>query len=234
MLINATTAGYLIRKLKVVSVLPTKNKIKANFLHELQQKAIHKLGEIQNHKYSQLCDWEEVKSLVGITDKQNEELKEKVKEAYRVSYILDNDLLAETRFRLLRIIRRMFWERYQKGELTSAAITLLLDACDAGLDKTYKSVWLWEYIYADFLGFRRFKLVRQLSRIPLIGILPRRRLANYISLIYQVTTTFIMVSDEVIHHHQGVKLSKKHFKTIIEELKGNSREANNYPRFGPR
>lgn len=228
MLINATTAGYLIRKLKVVSVPATKAKIKVNLQSEIRQKAVHKLEEIRHHKYNQLCDWDEVKTLVGIDEKQMTELAEKVKAATRVSYILDNDILAETRFRLLRIIRRMFWERYQKGQLTSAAITLLLDACDAGLDKTYKSVWLWEYIYADFLGWRRLGLVRKLSRIPVIGIYPRKLLANYISRIYQVTTTFIMVSDEVINGQQGVKLSKKHFKTIIEELKSNSRDANNY------
>lgn len=228
MLINATTAGWVIKKLKAIKVTAAKSKIKANFLAEMQVKANHKLADLQKQKYYEICDWDEAKRLVGLNEEASELFTQKILKSTDKALTVEHDTLAEVRFRLLKIIKKMFWESFGEGQLSSQSILLLSTACDSGIDKISKPIMLWDYIYSHFLRWRGIRIMQFLMKCPLLTIPARKYIARYISLLYQVTTTFILVAEDVIDNQDEGVFGKAHFQTVIDELKKNLLNANNY------
>ena len=228
MLINATTCKFLIKALKMVHVSAAKTEIKRNFLVELRNDTKKKLEEIRQYKYHELCDWERVVTFVGLGDKESAEFEKKICKETEKVLTIDHDMLAEARFRFLRVIRKMFWEKYEQGQLSKNAIALLLDSCARGLDEYSTPIRIWEFLYSYFLKRRGRRIMFKLTKWPLIGKLAESYTAGYLSLIYQTTTTLIMVFESLIDYKPNFVLIPSHFKKIKSELKMNIYEANNY------
>lgn len=228
MVINATTAGWVIKKLKAIKVSSAKSKIKLNFLAEMHVKANHKLSDLQKQKYYELCDWSQAKALVGLSEEENAIFTQKIVEQTEKALTVEYDHLAEIRFRILKIVKKMFWESFEEGQLSAASIMLLSSACDSGIDKISKPIMLWDYIYSHVLRWKGIKLMQTLMKVPGFRIPAKKYIARYISLLYQVTTTFILVAQDILDNQDEGVFSKKHFHVVMEELKKNLLDANNY------
>lgn len=228
MLINATTAGLLIKVLKAIKVSSAKTKIKTNFMSEMHLRGKQKLDELQSQQYYELCNWDQIKTLIGLNEQQSIMFTKKILDATEKNFTFENDTLAEVRYRLLKVMKRMFWESYEEGQLTANAIMLLSGACDLALDQVSKPIQIWESIYANFLRWRLISCMQRIKKIPLISFIAKKYIAQYLSQIYQVTTAFILVSESMIENQDGNVLGKAHFFTVVNELKTNLLSANNY------
>jgi len=122
----------------------------------------------------------------------------------------------------------MFWERYEEGQLSKSAITMLLDSCDQGLDLSSQPIWMWPHLYSNFIHLRARRIMQKIISWPFIGRLAKNYIAESLSLLYQVSTTFIIVLENLIHLQQNYAGSLSEPRHIANELKKNILEANNY------
>lgn len=228
MLINATTAGLLIKFVKAIKVSSAKTKIKTNFMTEMHLRGKQKLEELQSQKYYELCNWDHLKTLLGLSEQQSIMFTKKILDATEKNYTIEEDALAEVRYRLLKVMKRLFWESYEEGQLTSDAIMLLSGACDLALDQVSKPIQIWDSVYGNFLRWRLIGCMQKIKKVPCLSFIAKRYIAQYLSQIYQVTTTFILVCESMIENQDGGVLGKAHFLTVINELKTNLLSANNY------
>jgi len=228
MVINATTAGWVIKKLKAIKVSSAKSKIKLNLLAEMQVKANHKLSDLQKQKYYELCDWSQTKALVGLSEEDSALFTQQILNQTEKALTVEYDHRSEIRFRILKLLQKMFWESFEEGQLSAKSIMLLSQACDSGIDKISRPLHVWDNIYSHVIRFRGIRVMQFLMKCPLLRIPARKYIARYISLLYQVTTTFILVAEDIIDNQEEGIHNKKHFKVVIGELQKQLLEANNY------
>jgi len=86
------------------------------------------LKDLKVNRDLNLSDWDLVHSLIGL-DKLKENvdnlgmisLSSPIPENFRDSYISfrDDDVLSETRFRIVSILRRMFWKKFENCQLNA-------------------------------------------------------------------------------------------------------------------
>ena len=238
LLLNGTTCASLVRKLGVVSEPEVRSRIRQNFLAELLVSSTKRFEEIKGYKYLNLCDWHKTRKLVGLDDMFSEIKKidaqghmnpqELVHRASAYTSFNESEIYAETRFRLLRIMKGLIWEKYEESQLTGDAARLLSEACDFGLDNTSKPIWIWEFLHSTFTGRRSINTYFRLRDTFFIGRFARKYISQHLSFVYQVVTTFMLVAEEVMENHAEIPLSKQHINVVLEEVERNKVDANGY------
>eukprot|EP00331_Platyophrya_macrostoma_P017204 CAMPEP_0176462354 /NCGR_PEP_ID=MMETSP0127-20121128/35212_1 /TAXON_ID=938130 /ORGANISM="Platyophrya macrostoma, Strain WH" /LENGTH=690 /DNA_ID=CAMNT_0017854245 /DNA_START=324 /DNA_END=2396 /DNA_ORIENTATION=- len=238
LLLNGSTCQYLVRGLGIVQESEVRDRLKKNFMAELLVESGKKFESIKSNKYLSLCDWQKARKLIGIDDMLQEIQKSQAAEQHQshgigtglLSYqkFKDEDIYAEARYRLLRIMKGLVWEKYEESQLTGPAARLLAEAIEMSLDDNRKPIAIWELLYSIFTGNKLMNLYFKAKDWFIIGRFAKKYIADHLSFLYQVVTTFVIIAEEVIEHQGDVPLSKEHIKVVIEELEKNKNDASNY------
>lgn len=233
LLLNGTTCSALVRYLGIVQESEVRDKIKKNLMAELLVESGTRLEEIKKYKYLNLANWEKVRKLAGIDDmlakvQKTPQGKVDVRNEAAYKAFKDEDIYAESRYRLLRIMKGLVWEKFEENQITGPATRLLNEAVEISLEANNKPIAIWEFLYSAFVSNKTTALYLKVKDWIIIGPLAKKYVANHLSFLYQVVTTFIIIAEEVIEHHEDIPLSKEHIKVVVEELEKNRIDANNY------
>ena len=240
--INGTTCAWLVQKLEMVVEPEIKARLQTNLIAEMILKSQEKEEKLKEDRFLNLSDWKAVKKLVGndeilkafdrkVTgpaDTEMEDLPRMVQKRSAYEFFKDDDIFQETRFRLLRIMKGLFWEKYEQGLLSGESARLLVEAVNVSLDSTERPIDLWSFLYEYFTSFRMIKFFMKIKDFFLIGRLARRYITSHMSFVYGVTTAFIEVSGEILEIEESVPLSKHHIQSVMEEVEKNRSDAENY------
>jgi len=254
LLINGTTCSWLVNRLELTAEPAIKNRLQKNLIAEMILKSEEKQDQLMADRFLNLSDWKAVSKLVGneelIRDfagnlaggertpkdhdpeaQQAVELQELARMIERKSayeYFKDDDIFQETRFRILRIMKGIFWEKFEQGLLSGEATRLLVEGVNVSLDATEQPIDLWGFFYHYFTSFKLIKFFMKLKDFFLVGKLAKRYITRHMSFIYEVTTAFITVCGEILELDQNIPLSKHHIQSILEEIEKNRSDADNY------
>ena len=208
LLLNGSTCSTLVRFLGIVTESEVRLRLKKNFMAELMVASGKRFDEIKGHKYLTLCDWDKARKLIGIDEmlieihKVDDKDKNQVHGVGMLSYkaFKDEDVYAEARYRLLRIMKGIVWEKYEESQLTGPAARLLNEAVEMSLDNNRKPIAIWELLYSIFTGNKSLNLYFKMKDWFLIGLIAKKHIAHHLSFLYQVVTTFVLIAEEVIEH----------------------------------
>jgi len=256
LLINGTTCAWLVNRLEITAEPAIKNRLQKNLIAEMILKSEEKQEQLMADRFLNLSDWKAVSNLVGnqelirdfaenlagsrelftTRDQDPEsqpavELRELTRMIERRSayeYFKDDDIFQETRFRILRMMKGIFWERFERGLLSGEATRLLVEGVNVYLDETEQPIDLWSFFYQYFTSFKSIKFFMKLKDVFLIGKLSKKYITRHMSFIYEVTTAFIAVCGEVLELDKNIPLSKHHIQSILEEIEKNRSDAENY------
>jgi len=246
LLINGTTCSWLVKRLELTAEPEIKNRLQNNLIAEMVLKSEEKQEKLKSDRFLNLSDWKTVNKLVGNQDLLQEfasnlpgaapepqgvelvSLTRMIERRSAYEYFQDDDIFQETRFRILRIMKGIFWEKFEQGLLSGEATRLLVEGVDVSLDATEQPIYLWGFFYHYFTSFKLIKFFMRMKDFFLVGKLAKRYITRHMSFIYEVTTAFITVCGEVLELEQKIPLSKHHIQAILEEIEKNRSDADNY------
>jgi len=251
LVINGTTCSWLVKRLELTAEPEIKHRLQKNLIAEMIIKAQEKQEQLMSDKYLNLLDWKSVRKLVGneefIKDFNNNpsgspihtqniiadetemnDLTRMVQKKSAYEFFNDDDIFQETRFRILRVMKGLYWEKFEEGLLSGEAARLLVEGVDVALDSTEQPIDMWSFFYEYFTSFKIIKFFMKIKDFVFIGKLARRYITRHMSFIYEVTTAFINVSTEVLGIETTIPLSRHHIQTIMEEIEKNRSDAENY------
>jgi len=252
LLINGTTSRWLVNRLELTAEPEIKNRLQKNLIADMILKSEEKQERLMADRFLNLSDWKAVSKLVGNEDlikefagnlgAEDENIPKKdsgqgvelhtltrmIERRSAYEYFKDDDIFQETRFRILRIMKGIFWEKFEQGLLSGEATRLLVEGVNVSLDATEQPIDLWGFFYHYFTSFKLIKFFMKMKDFFLIGKLAKRYITRHMSFIYEVTTAFITVCGEILELDQNIPLSKHHIQAVLEEIEKNRSDADNY------
>lgn len=83
--------------------------------------------------------------------------------------IAEQDYEQETRYRLLRAMKGLFWEKFEKGEAGAEATKMLDEACNVCLENTLQPISIWQNVFQNFTQQKNFKLMQSMKGLVCCG-----------------------------------------------------------------
>ncbi|EGR29622.1 sodium hydrogen exchanger family protein, putative [Ichthyophthirius multifiliis] len=219
LLINGTTCGA---QLIIYSL----------FKQHLQNTCVDKEKELRTNNFFALTDWDKVYQISGMEDFRNKlfEGKPEVTLGRKSTYSSFNEpeILQELRFRYLRGLKSLCWEQYENRYIGSGAAKWLEEGLNMALDDLTVPLKTWDMTYMNFTGFKILKMMFYMRNTPVIGKIARNYITNHLSFVYEVTTSFIVISHEIQEHNHELPISKDYTHVMNQEMNQNIVQAEKY------
>jgi hypothetical protein len=138
-LINGTTCKSLVMYLRMIEESTMRKKIYKSYLKDVILSSNEKQKDLSNDKFFTMVDWSHVKTLTGTEDlKRNiNELDEDNFHSGRMSSyegISEAEMFGEVRYRILRILKGLYYQKFEEGLSEGDACRLLVESSNISLD----------------------------------------------------------------------------------------------------
>lgn len=122
------------------------------------------------------------------------------------------EIHSESRLRILRLLKGLFWERYEEGQVGGEATRMLEEACNICLDTTRDELKLWENIYINFTSKKNLGHLFKMKDWPIIGGTFKSLITRHLAFIYEVSTTFVICCREAKEILDGFPIKRDWIK----------------------
>ena len=239
LLINGTTTGLVVKKIKMLSVFPAKEKIFRAFNREISAHTEMEYEILRDENPAAICDWDTVQRVTGYekhTDDEegielNDLKREKAGPKRYLSYTVqvdDGELRLEARCRMLQIVKGLIWERYEHGQLEAYGANILSKSINVALDSLNKRVDLFDFLEMYFSKASSLKIYSKLAKIPLLGRYFKNLIVNHMIFIYDVTTSLVEIIRELKSHADNIPIQPYIINSILEEFNENKKKASDH------
>ena len=246
--INAVTAEFIVKKLKITRVPMIKRKIIQNLYGQLALETNQNIAKLQFDKHLALCDWDRVREIAAydvLLQKTYEDItltgkKRRLKPTERSSkekrdpwQIIRQQFLSraalcrfsvheieqESRFRLLTMFRGLLVEKHEEGVISNDSARAMIEAINFNLDDPDKPLWFWEVLMKHFYHVKIMNFMLKMRNWKLgIGKLVRFYIGNRLYFIYDCTSAIVMISDELLQQQTEVPVQQQNISGVIDEL----------------
>ena len=103
--------------------------------------------------------------------------------------------MVEFRKRFIKRLKFKFWSFHEEYITMPEAVMLLTQAANFDLDTRAEELESWRWLNQQFTS--NIKFVAGLRKYYIVGSFAREYLFNYISLIYDVVSSYIQANEEV-------------------------------------
>jgi len=107
-----------------------------------------------------------------------------------------SEVHSESRLRVLRLLKGLFWERYEEGQVGGEATRMLEEACNICLDSTNSELNVWENVYINFTTKKTLSYFFKVKDWPCLGGAAKNYITRHLAFIYEVVTTFVICVKE--------------------------------------
>ncbi len=204
LLINATTIGWLVRKLGLTAVSPAKALIRINARKYLYNSSVNALEKAKGDRYMSRANWKAVEAY----------LPEKVEESELENVKIDT--MAEYRRRVLENEKSSYWHQFRDGLLGSSAVLGLSDTIqkiidEGGLIPLSEREDLEE-------SWKTPRWLDMIQQVPFLASISRRYFYEMISVSYDSSRAFVRAQED------NLKLVAKMVRGLEAESIGNREE----------
>ncbi len=182
LLINATTIGWLVRKLGITKVSPAKQLIRINARKFLFNSSLNAIEKSKSDRYLSRANWKAVE----------EYLPEKVEDSE-----LDNleiDTIAEYRRRVLEKEKSSYWHQFKDGLLGPTAVMGLSDTIQKIIDESGLIPLSQRKDLEE--SWKTPRWLDLIQKIPFLSKLSRRHFFEKISVSYDSARAFVRAQDD--------------------------------------
>lgn len=131
-------------------------------------------------------------------------------------------MFGEVRYRILRILKGLYFQKFEEGLSEGDACRLLVESSNVQLDHTHRILNIWELLSTNFTGLG---FIQYFFRAVVIGRFAKSYITRNLRFIYDVTTTFITCGNEAMHLLESLPVNKNAIKAIAEELQNDITKA---------
>ena len=133
------------------------------------------------------------------------------------------ELTIELRHKYLTILKSIYWEFFEEGQMDPQTVIVLIESADRALDHEEHPMKDWEFIKSYIVSDSWIAALSELTQIPLLGRLFNQYLFEHFSLSYDILVNYIEAHEEASHMIQQVILNKDFVTKILDEANLNSK-----------
>lgn len=184
LLINATTIGWLVRKLGFTQLSPAKKTMIEQARHYLRQSLENWVAKMKSDRYMNRANWNRVR----------EYYPEQTK--YSANDKIQAENIAEIRRRILEKEKSSYWHQFKEGMIGEEAVRNLTETINEILDhsghiplsqrKNLEQLW------------KTPNILHKLSNIPVVGIRTKRMFFDRLSMSYDAARGFLDAQNEAL------------------------------------
>ncbi|CAD8193501.1 unnamed protein product [Paramecium pentaurelia] len=237
-MINGTTCKTLVKCVKMIDEPIVKKKVYKKYLEELIVIQQDQIKELETDEFYNMTDWMTVSNLIGQQDfiekidKVEQDIKHIIQKKGFQEMIYEGlpnqDIFGEVRYRVYRILKGLYYHKYEEGLVEEQTVRMLVESSDVGLDKLNDNLEIWDELYKNFMNLCSVNFFFKVKQKFLIGYFAREYLIKHLGLVYDVTSSFIICAEEALHLADNFPLNKEAISIIQEELKKDIEKAQNY------
>jgi len=187
LLINGTTTGTLIKMLGMQKVTAAKALLLDNAIKVLREDTEQTFLLLKDNKFLSGADWERVREYMP--------RRKTPKEKGEVTEVKENDILSESRRRILEAQKRSYWKQFEDGVLGQGAVRRLTEAVNIALDRDDEGNlddWkelehLWQFP----------AILTKIQSFPVIGKMVRRTLYDRLAFGYDIARGYVVAHEEI-------------------------------------
>jgi len=101
------------------------------------------------------------------------------------------DLITELRHKYITILKSIYWEHFEDGQMQPGSVTTLIESADRALDHEEDDMADWDFIKSYLASDTYLKITSFLARIPIIGGYYRQKIFMHHSLAYDIIVNFV-------------------------------------------
>ncbi|CAD8098564.1 unnamed protein product [Paramecium primaurelia] len=236
-LVNGTTCKALVNYLNMIENPVIKKKVYKRYLTDMIVNQEDTIKELEGDEHYAMADWNQVKALVGSQEYLQEvvQLENEIKQIQggnmsRISYegLTDSETFGEVRYRILRILKGLYYSKFEHGQCDEDSVRLLVESSDVALDHTGSILNIWEQLFQSFTSFSSIKYFFKAKEWTFLGGYAQQYITKHLGFVYDVTTTFISCASEVLTLQQHMPMNKGAVKLIMDELRNEITKAEIY------
>eukprot|EP00828_Plagiopyla_frontata_P017581 TRINITY_DN2275_c0_g1_i7.p1 TRINITY_DN2275_c0_g1~~TRINITY_DN2275_c0_g1_i7.p1 ORF type:complete len:1063 (-),score=155.68 TRINITY_DN2275_c0_g1_i7:82-3270(-) len=246
-IINGSTAGFIVQHLG----LTKETKSQLNIYTQIIQHLFSVTDEVINtnlksNRFLNVVEWNQVKELVctkqyikALTpyyttkDKKKHKcfsVKMKDGEILFKNKIKEGDLnvkklINQARLRFLTILKGIYWEKFEEGNLSSSNIINLIESVDFASDFFKDPLKDWDYVESHFLSIKFLAKIKELMETKLIF---QQRTMKHIVNCYQICASYISAHEETLEELKEFHFGNEVMEVLRNETNQNIARANDY------
>lgn len=99
--------------------------------------------------------------------------------------------MVELRIKYLTILKSIYWNGFEKGQMSGDAVLVLLESADIELDEYDNPITDWADIERQIGDSDISWLEKKLEKLPIIGYYIKARQFNKLSTAYEIVVNFV-------------------------------------------
>lgn len=205
LLVNATTIGYLVKKLGLTKLAPAKAMMLYNAKKYLREATENSMSKLKKDRFLKNAEWNAVREYLPEMPEeqelQDQELESKV---------------AEARRRVLEKEKASYWTQFKEGILSGTAVRQLSDAINEIIDmggrvplserKDLENLW------------KTPKILNKLQKVPLLGKIAERIFVDNLAVSYDTAKGFITAQYDALKLVESMYMKTADDSTIEEDI----------------
>ncbi|CAK77260.1 unnamed protein product (macronuclear) [Paramecium tetraurelia] len=227
-LINGTTCKALVQYLEMIENPVVKKKVYKKYLEELIVNSQDKMRELESDQFYSMADWNQIEKLETEIKYMLGSNKVQTSSSNLYEGLTDQEIFGEVRYRIYRILKGLYYDKFEYGLCEEDTVRLLVESSDIGLDHTKAILNIWDQLYKNFLNFSSVNFFFKVKEMPLIGPFARDYMIKHLGFVYDVTTTFLSCASEAFHLTGTFPMSKDAIRVVMEELNKEIEKAEGY------
>ena len=131
----------------------------------------------------------------------------------------DEDIILETRRRFFSTLKGLYWHQFENGQCFGPSALALIESANRGLDSVDSVMHDWSFLEKNIYPQRTLRLIRYLTRIPLIGRIFKKMEYGYITQAYDISRSFIKAHSEAeeVLDDMEIDIKKEVFESVMKE-----------------
>ena len=233
-LLNGLTMKTLMNYIDFTPENKLRTKVKNTLIKNMIITGVKHQQKIKHNKFLALANESTVSELSGInqliTDqiklKRNTEITELTERAPANgnAYSADDNLM-EIRYRIYRLIKSQFWNKFEESFCTSSVVTVLNESVDFCMDNLLDPIWIYECIADNVIPTEKLQLLINWRNTIIIGRISRSFLNTYMLQTYEMLSTLIISLEELLENKPNLPLSQQYVAHVFNEIVDNKNKA---------
>lgn len=131
----------------------------------------------------------------------------------------DSDIILETRRRFFSTLKGLYWHQFEERQCSGPSALSLIESANRGLDSVERVMHDWSFLEKSIYPQRTLRLLRYLTRIPLLGRLFKKLEYRYITEAYDIGRNFIKahVEAEKVLDELEIDIKEDIFRGVMKE-----------------
>lgn len=174
------------------------------------------INAILNKNSNNLSNKSVQNSSVGDLDNASEDIGQMVEDPFK--NVSSEEIKREVRLRIYKLIKHHVHEKHDNHECRSDVVRTVKTLCNMCSDNAHLKISLSEYS-SVFIGNHKYlELLQKLSKIPLLGKLIMRNLANKVFYEYQFLDVLISIAREIAEDISDIPMNVD-YKLEVDQIR---------------